>query len=85
MYYKHYLIKSPKDLKNKIRLFCLGSLLFTKVIFAQNASDKTASRDIESKGISVSPAHFHLSIEPGNQETHKIAVTNQTDKNSYSK
>lgn len=67
-------------MKNKILLFCLGFFLCTKVIVAQNSSEDTPSKGIESKGISVSPAHFHLSIKPGNQETHKISVNNQTDK-----
>jgi len=36
------------------------------------------NKDIDTKGVSVSPAHFHLKIKPGQLETHKITVNNDT-------
>ncbi len=67
-------------MKKQFLLFFLSLTLVTHLSKAQSTADTSPSGDSKSQGISVSPAHFHLSIEPGDQETKKIAVTNNTDK-----
>lgn len=39
------------------------------------AQDKDAPK---TQGVSVSPAHFHLNLKPGETKTHEITVTNDT-------
>lgn len=36
--------------------------------------------DYKTKGISVSPAHFHLNMKPGEVKTYKITIKNDTEK-----
>ncbi|MDB9775015.1 DUF916 domain-containing protein [Vicingaceae bacterium] len=67
-------------MKKHFLLFFLSLTLVTHLSKAQKTADTSPSGDSKSQGISVSPAHFHLSIEPGDQKTKKIAVTNNTDK-----
>lgn len=53
---------------------------------ANDSIPKTINSSTNGKvtGVAVSPAHFHLSINPGEEKTIKITVTNNTDKkNSF--
>lgn len=43
-------------------------------------SDTNENGDLDTKGISVSPAHFHLKQKPGQTKSYKINLNNDTDK-----
>ncbi len=43
------------------------------------AADSNENDDVDTKGISVSPAHFHLNIKPGQSKTYKIKINNDTE------
>ena len=43
-------------------------------------SDTNDNGDLDTKGISVSPAHFHLKQKPGQTKSYKINLNNDTDK-----
>ncbi len=36
-------------------------------------------KEVDTKGISVSPAHFHLNLKPGESKTYKIKMYNDTE------
>ena len=42
-------------------------------------ADTNEKGDIDTKGISVSPAHFHLNLKPGQTKTYKIKINNDTE------
>ena len=44
-----------------------------------DSTDADQSSPIDTKGISVSPAHFHLNIKPGQSKTYKIKINNDTE------
>jgi hypothetical protein len=44
-------------------------------------SDTNENGDLDTKGISVSPAHFHLNLKPGETKSYKINLNNDTEKN----
>ena len=47
-------------------------------------TNNSSSESGKVTGVAVSPAHFHLSINPGEEKTIKITITNNTDKqNSF--
>ena len=46
--------------------------------------DSNLQKETSTRGISVSPAHFHLNIKPGQSKTYKIKINNDTDsKNEF--
>ncbi len=56
-------------------------LLLVLASFTVRAQEGSSSEnDYKTKGISVSPAHFHLAMEPGESKTYEITVKNDTDK-----
>jgi len=63
-------------MRSKLILFVL--LLASFSVKAQEAS--SSESDYKTQGISVSPAHFHLALEPGESKTYEITVKNNTDK-----
>ncbi|MFT4754812.1 MAG: hypothetical protein ACI85Q_002374, partial [Salibacteraceae bacterium] len=42
-------------------------------------ADTSSDDEIDTKGISVSPAHFHLNIKPGQSKSYKIKINNDTE------
>ncbi len=54
-------------------------------ISIDSTSEKTIKKETgKVTGVAVSPAHFHLSVQPGEEKTVKITVTNNTSKqNSF--
>jgi hypothetical protein len=79
------------------KILLIGFLLGSFSTFSQGLDsvvveisiDSTTVKSIQSDkgkvtGVAVSPAHFHLSIKPGEERTIKITVTNNTSKqNSF--
>jgi hypothetical protein len=56
-------------------------LLLVLASFTVRGQEKSSSEnDYKTKGISVSPAHFHLAMEPGESKTYEITVKNDTEK-----
>ncbi|MFT6165429.1 MAG: hypothetical protein ACJAV5_000322 [Vicingaceae bacterium] len=53
----------------------ISSLLFFFSFAICIAQDKEIPK---TKGISVSPAHFHLTLKPGQTKTYEISITNDT-------
>ena len=47
---------------------------------ARSQEGSSSSNDYQTKGISVSPAHFHLALDPGESKTYEITVKNDTEK-----
>lgn len=43
------------------------------------AADSNETNGIDTKGVSVSPAHFHLNMKPGQVKSYKIKVNNDTE------
>ncbi|MFT5667077.1 MAG: hypothetical protein ACI9DK_001265 [Vicingaceae bacterium] len=58
----------PKKITNLFFVFLLN---FTICIAQDNEVPRT-------EGISVSPAHFHLNLKPGETKTYEITITNDT-------
>ena len=70
-------------------LFVFGQSDSTDVAkTTEKTSDKpqndATENDYKTKGISVSPAHFHLNMKPGEVKTYKISIKNDTEKISFS-
>lgn len=61
----------PQVTKNGI-LSVIFSVLTVAALFAQD-------KPIDTKGISVSPAHFHLNLKPGESKVYTITVNNDTE------
>ncbi|MCB0380101.1 MAG: DUF916 domain-containing protein [Flavobacteriales bacterium] len=51
----------------------------TKPATENSTSTDDSPKDFQTKGISVSPAHFHLTQKPGEVKTYKINVKNDTE------
>ncbi|HRP58713.1 MAG: DUF916 domain-containing protein [Flavobacteriales bacterium] len=79
---------------NRFFTFFTFYVLVSSVVFAQTDSAITTSpdtsktniqktrssnEDFQTKGISVSPSHFHLTQKPGEVKTYKISVKNDTE------
>ena len=63
-----------------LSLFLIFALTFT--LLGQNTQTvgvNSKSKNKSTKGISVSPAHFNLALNPGETKTYKITVNNTTD------
>jgi hypothetical protein len=50
------------------------------VVFGQTDSTTTSEKSYKTRGISVSPAHFHLNMKPGEVRTYTVTVKNDIDK-----
>lgn len=48
------------------------------MLFSFSVSTAQEKEAPKTEGISVSPAHFHLSLKPGETKTHEITITNDT-------
>jgi hypothetical protein len=55
------------------------TLLFLLIIAFGNAQNND-NNEFEPSGVSVSPAHFHLTMKPGDIKTYSITVRNDTKK-----
>jgi hypothetical protein len=55
----------------------IPTLLFLLIIAFCNAQNND-NNDFEPSGVSVSPAHFHLKMKPGDVKIYKITVRNDT-------
>tara|TARA_R110001592_G_scaffold125325_3_gene335228 strand:- start:4396 stop:5307 length:912 start_codon:yes stop_codon:yes gene_type:complete len=49
-------------------------------VITPSPSVEKGVNDYKTKGISVSPAHFHLNMKPGEVKTYKITIKNDTEK-----
>lgn len=54
------------------------STCISLIVYGQETPSNTG--DYKTKGISVSPAHFHLAMKPGESKTYEITIKNDTDK-----
>lgn len=61
-------------------LITLSIILNVTVVFSQNDSTTTSEKSYKTRGISVSPAHFHLNMKPGEVKTYSVTVKNDIDK-----
>ena len=52
----------------------------TNTVSSSSSSTENDGNDYKTKGISVSPAHFHLNMKPGEVKTYKITIKNDTEK-----
>lgn len=78
---------------NRFYTFLISYCLISSVIFAQSDSVvvktpdttnsdsevKNTNEDYQTKGVSVSPAHFHLTQKSGEIKTYKINIKNDTE------
>lgn len=64
-------------LPQKLRLGWLA-VIFT--VFAAVSVHAQDNKAVDTKGISVSPAHFHLNLKPGESKVYNITINNDTDK-----
>lgn len=79
---------------NNFIIFFTIYVIFSSVLLAQTDSSITklsdtsitnfektrnSNDDFQTKGISVSPSHFHLTQKPGEVRTYKISVKNDTE------
>jgi len=58
----------------------LSIIINAAVVFGQLSPTATVEKTKKTKGISVSPAHFHLTMNPGEVKTYTITVRNDTEK-----
>ncbi|MFT5150005.1 MAG: hypothetical protein ACI86P_002699 [Flavobacteriales bacterium] len=66
-------------MKNNIKYLTMAFALlfsFSGVAQLDNSSDV---QEPNTRGISVSPAHFHLNLKPGEEKTYEITLNNDTD------
>lgn len=61
-------------------LITLCIIINVAVIFGQKDSTTTLEKSYKTRGISVSPAHFHLNMKPGEVKTYSVTVKNDIDK-----
>ena len=61
-------------------LITLCIILNLAVAFGQKDSTTSSEKDYKTRGISVSPAHFHLTMNPGDVKIYSITVRNDTEK-----
>ncbi|MCB9361474.1 MAG: DUF916 domain-containing protein [Flavobacteriales bacterium] len=65
-------------------LVSLSTLLFaqtdTSNVDTPSPTVERGNDDYKTRGISVSPAHFHLNMKPGEVKTYKITIKNDTEK-----
>jgi hypothetical protein len=52
----------------------------TNSVTTPSSSPDNEGADYKTRGISVSPAHFHLNMKPGEVKTYKITIKNDTEK-----
>lgn len=65
------------QLPKSIRYTWLAVIISVFSFSSAIAQDNSA---VNAKGISVSPAHFHLNLKPGQSKVYNITVKNNTDK-----
>ncbi|NCP21021.1 MAG: hypothetical protein CO023_02235 [Flavobacteriales bacterium CG_4_9_14_0_2_um_filter_35_242] len=75
------LIFAPYFLKRLFLIFLL-CFVFKTTTFGQKIQTvgvNTNAKETSTKGVSISPAHFNLSLNPGDTKTYKINVDNTTN------
>jgi len=75
------LIFAPYFLKRLFLIFLL-CFVFKTTTFGQTIQTvgvNTNAKETSTKGVSISPAHFNLSLNPGDTKTYKINVDNITN------
>ncbi len=66
----------------KRSLIFITITIYSLVSFGQKDSNKKTNdaNEYKTSGVSVSPAHFHLTMKPGDVKTYSITVRNDTEK-----
>lgn len=59
--------------------FASGYQITNLKIETMAADTNDSDEPVDTKGISVSPAHFHLNLKPGESKTYKIKMNNDSD------
>lgn len=66
---------SRKNILGLVLLFFIGSIN----AIAQDEKKPADDNEYKTTGVSVSPAHFHLNLKPGETKTHEISIKNDTE------
>lgn len=75
-------LKFTRSLSRSVFFALLLCVVFTTYTFGQKIQTvgvNTNAKETSTKGVSISPAHFNLSLNPGDTKTYKINVDNTTN------